>query len=263
MKISVFTISFNSAKTIRDTFESVLNQTYRNIEYIVVDGKSTDGTVDIIKEYEPRFLEAGIDFKYVSEKDNGIYDASNKGIAMCTGDVFGSLNSDDILHEKDAYELIAKKFAEENCDATYSDLYMMDEKMEKPVRIFVAGEGNYKWGWWPPVPTLYIKKDIYEKHWNSERSTQFRIAADYDYILRLMKSGIKLSYIPKPLIYMRAGGESTASLKQYKKSFDESLTVLKANGIRFPLAVNMIRTSRIFKQRLAGALKARKMKGSL
>lgn len=259
MKISVFTISFNSAKTIRDTFDSVLNQTYHHIEYIVVDGASTDGTVDIIKEYEPRFLEAGIEFKYVSEKDKGIYDASNKGIAMSTGDVIGSLNSDDVLHEKDAYELIAKKFEEEGCDATYSDLYMMDEELKKPVRIFIAGEGNYKLGWWPPVPTLYIKKAIYEKFWNSERSTQFKIAADYDYILRLMKSGIKLSYIPKALIYMRAGGESTGSLKQYKKSFDESLAILKHNGIRFPFIVNTIRTLTIFKQRVIGMLKARRM----
>ncbi len=254
MKVSLITICFNSADTIKDTFDSVLRQTYKKIEYVIVDGKSNDTTNDIIKEYLPKFKKKGIEVNYKSEKDKGLYDAMNKGISKATGEIIGIINSDDIIHDKDAFKKIVKRFETEDCDATYSDLYMMDyDTMSIPNRIFIAGKKNYKLGWYPPHPTLYLKKEIYDKYGNY--NTKYRIAADYDFMVRIMKNRIKMSYIKEPLIYMRAGGTSTSSLKSYKKSFDEAIDVLKKNNIRFPYFVNVLRTFVIFKQRLMGLFK--------
>jgi glycosyltransferase involved in cell wall biosynthesis len=260
MKISLITVCFNSEATIRDTFDSVLAQTYKNIEYIIVDGKSSDSTMDIIKEYKPKFENGGVQLSISSEKDNGLYDAMNKGIKRATGDIIGIINSDDIIHDKDAFKKIVKRFKEDKCDATYSDLYIMDyETMSVPNRIFIAGKKSYKLGWYPPHPTLYVKKEIYDKYGNYD--TKYRIAADYDFMVRIMKAGIKLSYIKEPLIYMRAGGTSTSSLKSYKKSFDEAIDVLKKNKIKFVYPVNILRTLVIFKQRFMGMLKIKFKKG--
>ena len=254
MKISLITVCFNSESTIEDTFNSVLNQTYNNIEYIIVDGKSSDSTNDIIKKYIPKFESKGISVNYKSEKDKGLYDAMNKGVSKATGDIIGIINSDDVIHDKDAFKKIAERFEKENCDATYSDIYIMDyETMSIPNRIFIAGKKSYKLGWYPPHPSLYVKKEIYEKLGNYD--TKYKIAADYDFMLRLMKNHVKFSYIKEPLIYMRAGGTSTNSLKSYKKSFDEAIDVLKKNKIKCVYFVNILRTFVIFKQRFMGKLK--------
>lgn len=253
-KISIITICYNSSKTIRDTFESVLKQTYECIEYVIMDGASTDATIEIINNYIPIFRDRGIEIVFESQKDKGIFDAMNKGIAKATGDVIGIINSDDVIHNKFALEKIVDKFENEKCDATYSDLYIMDfENMSKPNRIFIAGRKNYKLGWYPPHPTLYIKKEIYEKYGNYD--TKYRVASDYDFMLRIMKNGVSMSYIREPLIYMRAGGVSTNSLKAYKRSYDEAIDALKKNGIRFVYFVNFLRTLVIFKQRIMGILK--------
>ena len=254
MKISLITICFNSEKTIRETFDSVLKQTYKNIEYVIVDGKSTDSTVDIIKEYIPKFKKKGIEVNFKSEKDKGLYDAMNKGVSKATGDIIGIINSDDIIHDKNAFKKIVERFKKENCDATYSDLYIMDyETMSIPNRVFIAGKKSYKLGWYPPHPSLYVKREVYEKYGNYD--TKYKIAADYDFMVRIMKNGIKLSYIKEPLIYMRAGGTSTSSLKSYKKSFDEAIDVLRKNKIKCVYFVNILRTFVIFKQRFMGLLK--------
>lgn len=254
MKISIITVCYNSESTIKETFESVLKQTYKNFEYIVVDGKSKDNTVSIIKDYKMKFKTRGIVLNYTSEKDDGLYDAVNKGISICTGNIIGIINSDDIIHDKNAFKKIVERFEKDKCDATYSDLYMMDyETMRMPNRIFIAGKKSYKIGWYPPHPTLYVKKDIYNKYGNYD--TNYRIAADYDFMVRIMKNKIKMSYIKEPLIYMRAGGTSTNSLKSYKKSFDEAIDVLKKNGVKFAYLVNVRRTLVIIKQRLMGIFK--------
>lgn len=254
MKISLVTICFNSEATIRDTFDSVLAQTYDNIEYVIKDGLSKDSTNKIIKEYLPKFKKKGIEVNYVSNSDKGLYDAMNIGVSMCTGDIIGIINSDDIIHDKDAFKKIAKRFKEDKCDATYSDLYIMDyETMSIPSRIFIAGKKSYKLGWYPPHPTLYVRREVYEKYGNYD--TKYRIAADYDFMVRIMKQGIKLSYIKEPLIYMRAGGTSTSSLKSYKKSFDEAIDVLKKNKIKCVYPVNFLRTFVIFKQMFMGKFK--------
>jgi len=252
MKISIITVCYNSEATIKETFESVLKQTYKNYEYIIIDGKSKDNTLNIIKEYKEKFESKKINFKYISEKDKGLYDAMNKGIKMAMGNIIGIINSDDIINDKDAFKKIVERFEKDKCDATYSDLYIMDETMTKPNRIFIASKKSYKLGWYPPHPTLYVKKEIYDKYGNY--NLKYKIAADYDFMVRIMKNNIKMSYIKEPLVYMRAGGTSTSSLKQYKKSFDEAIDVLKHNNVKFPYLVNIKRTFVLIIQRFRGIL---------
>ena len=244
MKITLITVCFNSESTIRDTLESVLNQTFKNYEYLIIDGKSKDQTLEIVKEYEPKFKGK---LKWISEKDHGLYDAMNKGIGLASGDIVGILNSDDIFSNPKTLETIEKTFLKNHCDGTYSDLEIRDAKLEKVVRKFIAKKGNYKFGWYPPHPTLYLKREVYQKHglYNQE----YRIAADYDFMLRIMKdTSVHLSYIPKTLIYMRSGGASTDGIGGYYKSFKESFNVLKKNQIHFPFIVNSIRGFKIIVQ---------------
>ncbi len=237
MKISVITTTFNSEKTIAETIESLLNQDYTDFEHIIVDGLSTDKTLEIVSSYQDRYFDR---LKIISEKDKGLYDAMNKGIKNATGDIIGILNSDDVLAKSNALSLIAEKIKSTECDAVYSDLMFMDEKtMSMPVRRWTSKIGNYKLGWHPPHPTLYIKKSVYDKI--GTFNLDYRIAADYDFMLRLMKSGAKLVYIPETLIYMRAGGVSTDGLSGYLKNLKEAHRVLKNNKIKFPLFVDLIR----------------------
>lgn len=247
MKISIITVCFNSASTIEDTIKSVLNQNYDNYEYIIVDGKSSDNTLEIVKKYEKKFDGK---MKIISEKDRGLYDAINKGIKNSTGDIIGIINSDDVLAREKVFSKIADTFKNNDCDCTYSNLLMLDENLEKVVRKFKAKHGNYKLGWYPPHPTLYVKKEVYEKY--GDYDLNYRIAADYDFMLRIMKNKVKFSYIKDNLVYMRSGGASTDGLKGYRRSFRESIKVLKKNRIRFPYLVNIIRTFNIFKQVVSG-----------
>lgn len=247
MKITLITVCYNSEATIKDTLESVLAQTFKNYEYLIIDGMSKDKTVNIIKEYEPKFHGK---LKWISEKDSGLYDAMNKGIKMATGDIIGIINSDDVLASHKALEFIEKTFVKNNCSGTYSDLEIRDEEtMTKVVRKFIAKTGDYKLGWHPPHPTLYLKKEVYQKFGNYNQ--EYKIAADYDFMLRIMKEpSVKLRYIPKTLVYMRSGGVSTDGLKGYFKSFKESYNVLRKNKAKFPLFVNLIRTWKILMQKL-------------
>ena len=247
MKISLITVCFNSSNTIEDTIKSILKQKYTNYEYIVVDGKSTDNTLEIVKKYEDSFNGR---IKIISEKDKGIYDAMNKGINISTGDIIGILNSDDILAHENVFSEIVECFENEKCDGTYSNLKILDENLNKVVRKFKAKKGNYKLGWYLPHPTLYVKKDIYQKYGTYD--INYKIAADYDFILRILKNKVKLSYIKDYLVYMRSGGTSTNGLKGYKKSFKESINVLRKNNIKFPYLVNFIRTIKIFNQVISG-----------
>lgn len=237
MKISIITATFNSAKTVAETIESVLGQDYPDFEHIIVDGCSSDNTLKIVSSYEERY---GGKLRVISEKDKGLYDAMNKGIKNASGDIIGILNSDDVLARSDALSLIAETFKNTDCDASYSDLIFMDaETMSKPVRKWISKTGNYKLGWHPPHPTLYVKREVYDKLGTFEIG--YKIAADYDFMLRLMKSGAKLSYIPQTLIHMRAGGVSTDGLKGYVKNLKEAHAVLKHNKIKCAWFVDFIR----------------------
>jgi glycosyltransferase len=227
LKISVITAVYNNESHIEAAINSVLSQTYKNIEYIIIDGASTDGTCDIIKKYEDK-----ID-KFISEPDKGIYDALNKGISLATGDAVGFLHSDDLYNNNNVLELIADKFKETSADSIYGNLVYVDkEDTEKIVRFWDSGEFNFKKlkrGWMVPHPTFYVKREVYNKYGAFDCS--FRIAADYDSILRFLgKEQISTAYIPEVLIKMRLGGISNKYSRLLKKS-REDLKAMKKNNI--------------------------------
>lgn len=255
MKISIITVSYNSEKTIKETFESIINQTYNNIEYIVVDGNSNDNTIDIIREYEKKFNGR---LRYISEKDKGIYDAMNKGIKMATGDIIGILNSDDILANKEVIKRIVEEFINTNCDAIYSDLLFLDaDTMKIPTRNFIAKRQSKKFGWHPPHPTLYLKRKVYEEVGNYD--VNYRIAADYDFMLRMLNGTYLISYINEYLVYMRSGGVSTNGLKGYMKNFKEAQIVLKKNHVFCPSLCNTSRILKTFNQAINAKISKNKI----
>lgn len=234
MKITLITVCYNSEKTIKDTIESVLKQTYKNYEYLIVDGNSKDKTLDIIKSYEKKFNN---NLKYISESDKGLYDAMNKGIKLATGDIIGILNSDDILYDENVFQKIIDNL--EDNDGIYSNLVLMNEDFTKITRNFKSKEISKKKGWHPPHPTLYLKKEIYEKYGNY--NINYKIAADLDFMYRIINNNVKLKYVDTCFVKMRTGGASTNGLKGYYKNFKESYKVLKNNKRKLPLLTNIYR----------------------
>jgi len=228
MKISIITSVYNNKNQIGEAIESVLNQTYQNIEYIVIDGASTDGTVDIIESYKNQ-----IDM-FVSENDNGIYDGLNKGIHLATGDVIGFLHSDDFYMDNYAIANIMKIFNNNECDGVYGDLIYVDKNnIDKIVRYWKSGVFKYqnlKKGWMPPHPAFFVKKKVYDKFGYFD--TSFKISADYNFMLKiLIYKKIKIQYLPQIIYAMRVGGESNKSLKNLWQKSKEDLTVLRKNKV--------------------------------
>ncbi|ANQ47865.1 glycosyltransferase [Flammeovirga sp. MY04] len=228
MKISIITASYNNKKTLQQTISSVLAQDYNNIEYIIVDGGSLDGTVQMVQSYG-KYIH-----QFISEPDNGIYDALNKGVKMATGDVVGFMHSDDFFASNTIISEIVKTFQKNNVDAVYGDLHYVSEKdPNKIVRNWVSSsfsEDKLKRGWMPPHPTLYIKNDCYKKF--GLYNTKLRIAADYELILRYFgKNRITSAYLPKTIVKMRMGGASNNGLKAIKKKMKEDYWALKENNI--------------------------------
>ena len=246
MKISLITVCYNSEETIEDTLKSVLNQIYNNYEYIIIDGLSKDNTINIINKYESKFNGK---LKIISENDKGLYDAMNKGIKLATGDIIGILNSDDILYDENVFELINKSF-EQKIDGVYSNLVLMNEDFTKVTRNFKSKEITKKKGFHPPHPTLYLKKSIYNKYGNY--NTNYKIAADLDFMYRIINNNINLKYVDSCFVKMRTGGASTNGLKGYYKNFKESYKVLKSNNRKFPLLTNIYRIyDNLIKQKLS------------
>lgn len=227
MKISIITVVWNNKDTIEDAINSVLNQTYENIEYIIIDGASNDGTVEIIKGYLDKIT------KFVSEKDKGIYDAMNKGVDLATGDVIAFLHSDDIYSGDNIVELVVKEFERGNLDGVYGDLvYTPKSNTQKVLRYWKSKDFDsslLKKGWMPAHPTLFLKRDIYKKY--GKFDLDFKIAADYDFMLRILSDDIKVKYLPKVLYKMRIGGESNKSLKNILLKSKEDLKALKKNKV--------------------------------
>ncbi len=227
MKISIISAVYNNVETIEQAIKSVLSQKYDEIEYIVVDGGSTDGTLEIIKKYSNK-----IDV-IISEKDNGIYEALNKGIDLATGDIIGFLHSDDLYSSKNVLSQIAEVFKLNNCDGIYSDLnYVKKNNIDKVLRYWKSEKFSMsllKKGWMPAHPTLFLKKEVYAQY--GKFDTDFNIAADYDFMLRVLSNGIKVNYIPKVLYLMRIGGVSNKSLKNIINKTKEDLKALKKNNI--------------------------------
>ena len=232
MKISVITVTYNSAATVRDTIESVLQQEYDNYEYLVIDGCSNDNTVDIIKEYEPKFEGR---MKWISEKDKGMYDGINKGIRMATGVVVGIINSDDFYHRTNIFDIINKAF-EENKDiqAIYGDVrFVHPDNLEKTVRYYSSKNWEpwrFRFGFMPAHPTFFTYKENFEKY--GYYQYDYHIAADYELLIRhLYTNKVPAKYVPVDFMKMRTGGRSTNGWKANVLLNREIVRACKENGI--------------------------------
>jgi glycosyltransferase involved in cell wall biosynthesis len=228
-KVTIITVSYNSAETIRETIDSVLSQDYPNIEYIIVDGLSTDETPEIVIGYGNRIS------KFKSEKDDGLYDAMNKGISMATGDIIGILNSDDIYSGSGVISEVMTVFNEKKVDIVYGDLYYFRTGFpDTPLRYYKGGTFSLRrvrYGLMPPHPTFFIKKEVYNKH--GKFNTQYTLSADFDLILRFLGvHKVPFEYMPKVLVKMRTGGKSTSSLKRTLIMNREDLQSCKSNGVK-------------------------------
>lgn len=229
MKVSIITVCFNSAKTIKDTMESVMGQKYDNVEYIIVDGGSTDGTLEILTKYQARIS------KYISELDEGVYDAMNKGIKLATGDIVGFLNSGDFYTDKNVIERIVESIQANNTNCCYGDLeYVAKDNPGKTVRRWKSQpyqDGLFEKGWHPPHPTFFAKKSVFDKYGRFDLS--YDISADYDLMLRFLKKhSIKSCYIPSVLVKMRTGGKSNKNLWQIIKANVECYRAWKMNNLK-------------------------------
>lgn len=228
MKVSIITSVFNNEETIEETLNSVLSQDYNDIEYIVIDGASTDRTCEIVKKYLDH-----VDV-FISEPDKGIYDGLNKGIKVATGDIISFLHSDDIFYDKTTISEVVSAFQHYNTDSVYGDLVYIDKKdSNKIVRYWKSGrfsKKKLKYGWMPPHPSLFVKKHIYEKFGIFD--TSFKIAADYDVVLRFFgTANISTVYVEKVFVKMRTGGESNRDIKNLLKKTMEDYKAMKKNNI--------------------------------
>lgn len=231
MKISIITATWNSSATLRDTMESVLSQTYSDIEHIIVDGGSSDNTMEIVRELEPRYLGH---LRYVSDQDKGIYDAMNKGIAMATGDIVGILNSDDFYTSDSILSAVVSAFEDGNIDAVYGDIhYVQDDDLQKCTRYYSSKHFHRRWmrlGFMPAHPSFYCRKEIYEKYGGFNLS--YKIAADFECLLRfIFVHKIRLRYIPMDFVTMRTGGASTSGLSSHKQILRDHQRAFKDNGV--------------------------------
>jgi glycosyltransferase len=228
LKISVITATYNSAATVRDTLTSVRQQDYTDVEHIIVDGRSSDGTLEIVANF-PHIA------RIVSEKDNGIYDAMNKGIRMATGEVIGILNSDDIYIDCSVLSAVAKAFADPAVMTVYADLqYVYPDNLDRVKRTWITGpfrKNSFYYGWMPPHPTFFVRKEVYGRI--GLFNTDLRTAADYELMLRiLVKHGVPTFYIPRVIVKMRAGGMSNASLRNRLRANREDRLAWKMNGLK-------------------------------
>lgn len=229
--ISIITATYNSAKTISDTIKSVLCQTNKDFEYIIVDGGSTDETIDIVKSYESEFSGR---LKWVSEKDEGIYDAMNKGIKMASGDIIGILNSDDYYTSDDILHTIADAFKCQNVDAIYGDIHFIKDGVpDKCVRYYSSRLFSPFWlrfGFMPAHPSFYCKREVFDK--SGLYRLDYKIGSDYEMMVRLFrKHKISSRYIPKDFVTMRTGGASNSNLQSRLTLIKEDVKACRDNGI--------------------------------
>ncbi len=214
MRVSIITVCFNRVKTIENSIQSVLNQNYKDIEYIIIDGDSQDGTQKKIKKYQDHIS------TYISEPDKGMYDAINKGLSIATGDIIGLMHSDDEFYDNDVISKIVVAFKTSNLTAgVYGDgVYISNDDKEKVIRTRIGGEFSIqkiKNGWLPLHPTVYIKKNLIEKYGNYD--LQFNIASDTEFLLRyLYKYQIKMTYVNAYFVKMRIGGLSTSRNRAFE-----------------------------------------------
>ncbi|KLT66610.1 glycosyltransferase family 2 protein [Pedobacter sp. BMA] len=231
MKISLITVVYNGEAYLEDCFQSVFAQTHPDVEYIVIDGGSTDGTLKIIDQHKNQIS------YFVSESDRGLYDAINKGIAKSTGDIVGILNADDTLAGPEILAQVAEAFNAEEIDALYGDLHYVHPSSGKIIRKWKskqATSSDLEKGWMPAHPTLYLKRTLFEKHGNY--SLDLGTAADYELILRfLYKNNLKAHYLPQLMVNMRIGGVSNGSIKSLFNALLDDYKAMKRNGLPNPV----------------------------
>jgi glycosyltransferase len=228
LRISIITPTFNSANTVAETMQSVEEQDYPHIEHIVVDGHSQDETLEIVQQFPHTDT-------LISERDEGIYDAMNKGIRAATGDIIGILNSDDIYANAHVISTVANVFQDSNIQACYADLQYMDARNTAIItRTWKAGKhdiSSFYWGWMPPHPTFFVRKTVYDEVGLFD--TRLRSAADYEMMLRiLLKNKMKAVYIPQVTVKMRTGGMSNASFMNRIRANREDREAWRINGLK-------------------------------
>lgn len=228
LKVSIITVCFNSSETIEKTIQSVVSQNYTNVEYIIVDGLSKDHTMEIINRYKNKIS------KVISENDNGIYDAINKGIGLASGDIIAILHADDFYANENVISMIADTFEREQVDSLYGDLQYVDRlDVQKIKRNWISGtynKSNFLKGWMPPHPSFFAKKKCYDSF--GVFNTVLKSAADYELMLRfLYKHNISVAYIPSVLVKMRVGGKSNLSFANRIKANREDKKAWALNGL--------------------------------
>ena len=229
MKVSIITIAYNAAETIEETIRSVISQDYHDIEYILIDGASQDKTLEIAQQYV-----SGI-AKIISEPDEGIYDAMNKGVRNATGDLIGILNADDVFAHREVISRVVETMKAGNTDACYADLeYVSRENPGKVVRYWKSGQyvkSAFLNGWMPPHPTFFLKKELYFKY--GVYRTALRSSADYELMLRMLyKFDVKTSYLPEVVVHMKLGGQSNVSLRNRLRANNEDRLAWKLNELK-------------------------------
>jgi glycosyltransferase involved in cell wall biosynthesis len=228
MKISVVTVTFNSVHTVADTLESVAEQTYSNIEHIVVDGASTDGTLDVIERHCANVA------KVISEPDRGIYDAMNKGLGMATGEIIGFLNADDVYADHEVLARVTAAMKGDELDALFGDAeFFSPDRPDRPLRRYRSQHfrpDRIAWGWMPAHPTLFLRHQVFERF--GMFRTDYRIAGDFELVARMFHTGtLRYRYLPEILVKMRTGGVSTAGWRSTLLLNREVLRACRENGI--------------------------------
>lgn len=229
MKVSIITATYNSAATILDTVRSVLSQTYSDIEYIIIDGNSKDGTMELLQPYLSRIS------RVVSEPDKGIYDAMNKGMTMATGDIVGILNSDDFFTSDDVVESLVKEFAADSeLQAVYGDVhFVQDPHLDVCVRYYssaIFSPRMFRFGFMPAHPSFYMRRECFLKYGGYDLT--YKIAADYEYLVRLIyRNQIRIKYLKKDFVTMRVGGVSTRNFKNRLVISREDVKACLQNGL--------------------------------
>lgn len=238
MRVSIITVTYNSEKYLPDCIDSVAKQVNADIEHIIIDGRSTDGTVDVIKRYGRHIS------KWISETDRGMYDAINKGMAMATGDIIGILNSDDMLETEDVISTIVETFEKEHVGAVYGDLeYVYSDDINKVFRIWKGKpykRSLFNLGWMPAHPTFYIKRALVEEFGGYE--SHYFTAADYEFMSRyLFHHWVNAFYIPKLIVKMRVGGQSNKNFQQRFRANRRDYLAMKKNNIPFAFFVSILK----------------------
>jgi len=235
IKLTIVTVNYNNGQFIADCFDSVLRQEINfPIEHIIVDGVSTDNSLRIIKEYEKKYQQKNITYRWISEKDNGLYDAMNKGIKAANGEIIGILNADDVYVDDNLIQGVIREFTIQKVDTIYGDIkYVARDNLNKDIRIWKSGRyrpGIFRYGWMPPHPTFFVKKSIYKKH--GYFNTDLPLAADYEIMLRFLeKHKISTHYLEKVFVKMRAGGTSNRSFQHMLQNHIENKKAWKLNGM--------------------------------